>query len=697
MIIAIDFETSMKGVASLEAWHPDFRIDSCAFSWIKDGEIKSLCLFGEEAILEHLKKLKRHKLVAHNLQYELACWKSRFPDLSPNNLIYDTARLSQQLLGSDKSDNRFINIEDRLAELEGREKNVTGVSLVSSANRLLPKKWHNHKEPYHKFLREHRDIPKGQEGNNLHLLPKDLLEQYNTADTEVTLALFKKCITELGDFNWRFDHKLHVFACHCITDSYLRGVKVDQDVLSKNVQVTVNLLDKIKIKFMDFYSKQISHLLKYRQVKFINELKTSRGRDARRKELRESLKSGNEEYLTKHKLNFNTNSTKQLAELFVNTLGFNPVFWTKPQKNRKATTPFEPSPSFRSKHLHTYGDGGLILENSKSIQLVQKQLLNLGKYSEVDSRWHLNVSAIGTKTFRYSGMSDRKDVKLNYQGLARRNPLLMRCLIPDEGYTFISVDLTAGEPTVTAHFSQDKNFMAMNFGMVGKKPYLTPTGMLMIDDVYLGGGSVHPTGKKVILELVNTQFKGATFYQQWLDDREVILSQIKPERAGWKTGILALQYGQGANGMVETAYNEGHVLTLSDAKEFYHQFWYTLFPDVRLFGETLKKKRATHGFLVNPFGCRLYPESDHKCLNYWNQSIVSGIIKYMESLFYQKATYAKYMPPIHDEMVFQVPTHKVELARKHIDKSMTELNDMLDWTVKIRNGFVTGGDLYDAK
>jgi len=65
----------------------------------------------------------------------------------------------------------------------------------------------------------------------------------------------------------------------------------------------------------------------------------------------------------------------------------------------------------------------------------------------------------------------KKPKKLNVQGLARKEPLLLKCILPDTGNVLVSIDLSAGEPTVTSEFSRDKNYIYATFEGVGKTPF----------------------------------------------------------------------------------------------------------------------------------------------------------------------------------------------------------------------------------
>lgn len=289
------------------------------------------------------------------------------------------------------------------------------------------------------------------------------------------------------------------------------------------------------------------------------------------------------------------------------------------------------------------------------------------------------------------------DVRLNPQGLSRREQRLMGCLKADEGYTLVSADLSAGEPTVTSHFSKDKRYTYAAFTGRGQRPFYDEYSILMLDDVYLMGSSVSPTGAAAMKELFHSTFKGVSFADQWLIDADVVKSDsnVKPIRSFHKILMLALQYGQGPAGMVHNAHDNGLQLTHPQAKAFHHAYWYTLFPAIRQLKERLEQFFTVNSYIENTFGYRMYPNK-RKCLNYFIQSSVSGIIDVLMLKFYSSFPDAKHVLVIHDEVIFQVRTEQLASARQAFDKAVQSLNQDLKWSVDIRTGWVEGKDFYEA-
>lgn len=116
----------------------------------------------------------------------------------------------------------------------------------------------------------------------------------------------------------------------------------------------------------------------------------------------------------------------------------------------------------------------------------------------------------------------KKRARLNCQAMARRDPLLMKCIVPLDGHVFVSVDLTSGEPSVTSEYSKDTNYIYACFGGIGKVPYYE-NGLLMCDDIYVMNMSKSPLHAQLVRDTFdNFVHEGRNFQEQWLVDKEVI-------------------------------------------------------------------------------------------------------------------------------------------------------------------------------
>lgn len=286
--------------------------------------------------------------------------------------------------------------------------------------------------------------------------------------------------------------------------------------------------------------------------------------------------------------------------------------------------------------------------------------------------------------------------RLNVQGLARRDKGLMACIKSDEGMESVSIDLSAGEPTCTAHYSQDPNYNYACFDGVGKAPFYNDEGLLMIDDIYLMSMSAAPGGREVLKEAFNSTYDGKTFVEKWLEDPEFIAKGVlKNERSSYKWKCLGLGYGMGPKKLVKQAYDQGESYRLSDARLFYKSYWHT-FNKVRELAARLQYRVEKQGYLINQFGYRLVPEP-HKAFNYWIQSSVSGIMHVYRMKLAHAAPWARFITCIHDEFLYDVPVDRLEEFQKLKDVACDSLNDDLKWRTKIRTGWASGDNWYDAK
>lgn len=288
-----------------------------------------------------------------------------------------------------------------------------------------------------------------------------------------------------------------------------------------------------------------------------------------------------------------------------------------------------------------------------------------------------------------------KKLRLNPQGLGRRSPELMKCIVPPSGMVAASIDLASGEPTCVSHYSQDRLYKYACFDGVGKAPYYE-NGVLMISDIYLMTMSVSPIHAQLMRETFDKQRYGErTFSEQWLVDSDIAKKPIKKEREFSKLLKLAIDYGIGPKKMVKQAYERGYDLPFNTARKFHQNTWDT-FDGVRKFRDYCALKVKKQGYLVNAFGYRLVP-SQFKAFNYFIQSSVSGIMHVLIQKLFFLAKYAKLVTIIHDELIVDLPIDKQEDFRKHLKEATDSLNEDLKWTVAIRTGLVFGSNWFEAK
>jgi hypothetical protein len=201
-----------------------------------DGSIKAVFLDGEDEVRGFLQVCQERGtllIVVHNFQFEHGVTLHRFPGFE-GLISVDTMRLVQVADNGGKQaayQPKVETYDDLLDTADGGTSVsvATGLSLVAAASRHLPAEWHNHKEPYHAWLREHAGAKRGHEGKHLTSLPADSLESYNVADAKVTLLLYETLTTEFEriGYDWRMDHELYKSTARMVAKAKGVGARVD--------------------------------------------------------------------------------------------------------------------------------------------------------------------------------------------------------------------------------------------------------------------------------------------------------------------------------------------------------------------------------------------------------------------------------------------------------------------------------------
>jgi hypothetical protein len=395
--IALDYETEEDGRGSTEAYRPNFRVSSAAFSWRdSSGAIKSEFIQGENSVYYYLERLAKAKipLIAHNIQFETLVTVCRFRDLAHLlNWHACTMRLVQVYDGGgDDLAFEAPSIDDQLDALEGDKpkklKSLSGLGLSKSVARILRKP--DHKKEAHDWLKANVDECKSGRhyGANLGKLPPDILRHYNVGDTEATLLLYEfttKFFKSIK-YDWTLDHGLYLNAVRMVVGAKIRGVPVDRDQLTVNRGVVAAEIDEIERGFRARFAAPIAAIERERLLKAVTKLKTLKGR-------RRLLRRVKSDSAHDRKVRvFNIGSNAQLQSLFVDTLEMPVTF--RSDKGR---------PSFRSAVLGQFGEGGEMLKTRRKRMLVLTQIDSLLELSAFDGRWHLDLKLAATKTGRAAG------------------------------------------------------------------------------------------------------------------------------------------------------------------------------------------------------------------------------------------------------------------------------------------------------
>lgn len=399
IIIAIDYETADDRGASYQFFRKDFRIFSVSTTWRNpsNNEMESYFTNKQDEIKELLTFLSTsgHKIVAHNLPYEMGCTHATYG--LTLNWYADTMRLSQLRDGGgdEFAVTTELTIEQEMAiELgEVTEKDIVkgkkGLSLEACAMRFLDDEGrHSHKHEAHSWLEEHHGIKKNH-GRFLDLLPYEQLKQYNIADTEVTLLIYETQVEYFKsiNFNWHKDNLFYLTRAKYMTGAYHRGLCIDQRALLDYIYEIEAEIEAINQKFRTMFKKEIELVERRRFVDSLMRacrMKTPRGTYNR---IFKTCKGKYPEEYT-----FNINSANYLKLLFCDVLGMNPQFLTP-----------KGSPSFKASHLSQWGEGGLILQKRKKRMLVLTQCINTFLDSLHDEKTHPGIKISGTRTNRVAG------------------------------------------------------------------------------------------------------------------------------------------------------------------------------------------------------------------------------------------------------------------------------------------------------
>lgn len=401
-IISWDVETSAGGKGSTEFYRHDFRVDSMAATWRDaQGDVVSIFIEGEEATGVWLADIceRQVPLAIHNWQFERGVVTCRYPHLIDKMPpVVDTMRLVQNFDNGGGDAFEIVSLGDELDAVDdvdeygepkkkSKVRPLSGLGLVIAARRLL-KITESHKEEAHAWLRENVEgCRKGKEGGFLTHLPRDILERYNIADTEITLKLYEfttEYFRKVG-FDWTADHRLFMPSVTHLVDAKIRGIRVDRESLSANIEIVKDEIAVIERDFRATFAKEIAVVERQRLLAAVRKRRTLRGRRAFMRKFKLGDAAACESAV------FNVGSNAQLATLFQGVCKIECRFFTA-----------KGAPSFRSTHLGAWGPGGVTLQTRRKRQIVQKQMEAIYELSAYDGRVRPDIKACGTATGRYS-------------------------------------------------------------------------------------------------------------------------------------------------------------------------------------------------------------------------------------------------------------------------------------------------------
>ena len=294
---------------------------------------------------------------------------------------------------------------------------------------------------------------------------------------------------------------------------------------------------------------------------------------------------------------------------------------------------------------------------------------------------------------------DNKRPGLNLPAISRREIELVKHLKCHEGHVMASFDFVSLEPSVSAAWSNDPMYKYATFEGIGKKPYLSHDGVLMLDDIYLMTASQLPMFKDPLLET----FEKYKLYDAWMDpeypdhDRVKKHKEIKKMRDISKTACLGLERGMGVDKLcLDVRAKSGYEMTRQEGQLVKDTFWgfYEGLKDLNNGLTSLVKKQGY--FITRPFGFKVNC-TPHKAYAFFTQAQASGVIEVMAMKLFAIAPYVKFLALIHDEIIVTFPKEMVEQFRIDLYRCLDSLNEDLKWSVPMRVGLEIGNNFGEMK
>jgi DNA polymerase I-like protein with 3'-5' exonuclease and polymerase domains len=347
------------------------------------------------------------------------------------------------------------------------------------------------------------------------------------------------------------------------------------------------------------------------------------------------------------------------------------------------------APSFSEDNIYKYGELGYILHDAIEVKKVNEKLTKLIEDSSHESTVHFSINTVATKTGRISGNG------LNAPACPFDNPLFGSCLVAPEGSSIVSVDYASLEPFLAAITSNDPLLMYAVDRGIGQEPYWK-NGILMVDDPYLMLGSTMKNFIGRINEHVTPQ--------AWMEDSEAVKKILKPERFIMKVTFLSSLYGAQPKKILETLLQNKVKITYKEVYQIFHDM-NTLFAGLTVFKHQLTKQALMDGFVNNPLGfpCHIQNTPSHKVFNKYIQSTGAMIMKMTIDYLWShiKDREEDIIPLIinlHDAFFLLSRDECIEEVKGIIyDKTLTKVNEDLDFIAKLRMSIDIGKNFYEIK
>lgn len=474
-------------------------------------------------------------------------------------------------------------------------------------------------------------------GDDMHLADLEVLAKYAALDAYSTIQLYDKLSVffDANEYWWMLAQMMQYnILLQRNTDS---GIVVDVPGLEKAHKRLLRTKEAARVRFYKELKNEIDSIEKDWADRRIAEYK------------RESNKAWYASHPEKWE-RFNLNSDAHKRELFFEKLGHTPTNFTE---GGKASVDGDSIKRLPGDFVQSY----LKYEkaNTLSTNFSGPYLASCG-----DGRLHPGFNICGTVSYRLSGF---KPYLLNAPFDEKAILKNLKC---DEGYIGVHADLSAIEPTVTAHYSEDPSLLKVFRDGLG--------------DIYLD----------LALELFKDDRELRYGYNPNIPITTEVKERFSKQRKIAKVIQLAVQYTGTKHTVSKNLTKEGIPTTVEQADEYVKAYW-RKFDAVRKFNYQLREVNRNNGHLRNIIGRIIrVPDPEYKDLpNRFVQSSAHDIlILWVLSIYGRCAEEGIKIKPIlldcHDSTSNQVPKAQGERLRQIYASTLDALNRELGLCVRIR-------------
>lgn len=365
---------------------------------------------------------------------------------------------------------------------------------------------------------------------------------------------------------------------------------------------------------------------------------------------------------------FNIQSGQQLRKLLYDKMGFDVKVLSE-----------KGEPSIAVKALSQMGGIGAIL--SERVGLV-KELGYIEKYLELTvdrPTIHPSFRTPGTTTGRLSSKEP------NLQQVSKTKAM-MSLFVARPGKVWVDLDFSALEPVVVTEYSQDENMMAI-YG--DGRP---------ANDIYIFL-MAHIPGMED-----RARALGYDPYNPSKESLARVKKEMKKERSICKIVCLAAQYGAGVNKIHQILEEQEVFLSVDEVRNIYEGYW-NLFAQVKDFSRSLMfERKRNKGYILNAMGrpMAIPEEFERDILNRFIQSsghdvLTTYISLLRDNLKKEDIPWKPIIIDFHDASTIEVDEKDGPRTVEIFNKSMRDLNNLLNGSIQLKGVPVIGTDLAQVK